>query len=411
MITESTSSVPIPTPAAVPAGERLDWTDRILELEIGPIAHGGHCVARHEGRVVFVRHVLPGERVRAVVTEDGGGSFCRADAITVLTPSADRVEPPCPWARAGGCGGCDLQHATPQAQRSLKSDVVREQLQRLGGIDSDVVVEVLPGGPLGWRQRVRLAVDEDGRPGLRAHRSHEVLPIADCPIAVPDMLPDVLAQRFEPGSEFEVAVDVDGVVHAGGTGRVHQSGAGREWWLRTGTFWQVHPALADTLAGIVAEWAAAPLGGRAWDLYGGVGLFAAVLADQVGPEGTVTVVESSRQAVEDGRAALGDLKQIDWRIGRVEHVLGDLNARPDVVVADPPRSGLGKALVAALCARAPRRIVHVACDPAALGRDVSLFAARGYRMTRLRAFDSFPMTHHMECVALFEPDEQAPAAV
>ena len=380
--------------------ERLDWTDRVLELDVGPVAHGGHCVARHEGRVVFVRHALPGERVLAVVDEDGGGGFCRADAVSVRQPSPQRVPAPCAWARAGGCGGCDFQHADPALQRALKADVLAEQLRRLAGIERAVEVEELPGGALGWRHRVRLAVDAQGRPGLRAHRSHDVLPIADCPITPAGALPPVLERRFPPGDEVEVAVDADGVVHVGEDGPVLQRAAGREWLLTPGVFWQVHPALPDALAGVVAEWADAPVGGTAWDLYGGVGLFAAVLADQVGPDGAVTVVESSRQAVADGRAALADLPQVGWRTGRVEHVLGGLPGRPDVAVVDPPRRGLGRELVDGLCARAPDRVVHVACDPAALARDVALFAARGYRLARLRAFDAFPMTHHFESVAL-----------
>jgi tRNA/tmRNA/rRNA uracil-C5-methylase (TrmA/RlmC/RlmD family) len=383
------------------AVQRPDWTDRMLELEVGPVAHGGHCVARHEGRVVFVRHALPGERVRAVVDEDGGGSYCRADAVAVLVPSPDRVEAPCSWARAGGCGGCDFQHVDPAAQRRLKADVLAEQLQRLAGIERRVEVEELPGGALGWRHRVRLAVDETGRAGLRAHRSHDVLPIADCPIAPPGMLPPVLAAEFAPGSEVEVAQDATGAVHVA-SGPAVQRAIGREWALSPGVFWQVHPALPDALAAAVGEWARAPRGGTAWDLYGGVGLFAAVLAEQVGPNGVVSVVESSRRAVDDGRAALADLPQVRWSVGRVERLLGTLGSRPDVVVADPPRRGLGRELVDGICAHAPERVVHVACDPAALARDLALFAGRGYRPAELRAFDAFPMTHHMECVALLE---------
>jgi tRNA/tmRNA/rRNA uracil-C5-methylase (TrmA/RlmC/RlmD family) len=383
------------------AVDRLDWTDRLLELEVGPVAHGGHCVARHEGRVVFVRHALPGERVRAVVDEDGGGSFCRADAVAVLVPSPDRVEAPCSWARAGGCGGCDFQHVDPPAQRRLKADVLAEQLSRLAGIERRVEVEELPGGALGWRHRVRLAVDELGEPGLRAHRSHDVLPIADCPIAPPGMLAPVLAETFVPGSEVEVSQDATGAVHVA-SGPAVQRAIGREWALSPGVFWQVHPALPDALAGAVREWAQAPRGGTAWDLYGGVGLFAAVLAEQVGPDGVVSVVESSRRAVDDGRAALADLPQVRWSVGRVERLLGTLGSHPDVVVADPPRRGLGRELVDGICAHAPERVVHVACDPAALARDLALFAGRGYRLAELRAFDAFPMTHHMECVALLE---------
>ncbi|MCW0211886.1 MAG: TRAM domain-containing protein [Pseudonocardia sp.] len=393
----------------------LNWTDRVLELEIGPVAHGGHCVARTDpddtdgrGRVVFVRHALPGERVRAVVTEDQGGGFCRADAISVLRASPDRVPAPCSWARAGGCGGCDFQHVDPAAQRRLKTAVLHEQLQRLAGLTSDVQVEELPGGALGWRQRLRLAVDDEGTPGLRAHRSHEVVPISDCLLAPEGLLDDVLGSPYPPGDEVDVALDADGVRHIGvvstagrGGGSV-QRAAGREWELSPGAFWQVHPALADTLVDLVREWADAPAGGAAWDLYGGVGIFAAVLAEQVGPRGHVTVVESSRRAVEDGKSALRDLRQITWRTGRAETLVSGLQD-PDVVVADPPRKGLGRQMVEEICARAPRRVVHVACDPAALARDVGLFAGRGYELTALRAFDAFPMTHHFECVALFAP--------
>lgn len=380
-----------------------DWTDRVLDLTVGAVAHGGHCVARHETRVVFVRHALPGERVHAIVTEDGGGSFCRADAVAVLEPSPHRVEPPCPWARPGGCGGCDFQHVDPPAQRELKEQVLAEQLRRLAGLSMEVPVEALPGGTgpgsaLGWRTRVRLAVDDEGRAGLRAHRSHDVLPIADCPITVPGALPPVLASTFPPGAEVDVVADATGAVAVDGPAL--QRAAGRNWPLSPGTFWQVHPALPDTLAAVVGEWAGAPRGGTAWDLFGGVGLFASVLAGQVGPDGSVTVVESSRQAVGDGRAALADLPQVAFRAGRVEQVVASLPA-PDVIVADPPRKGLGRALVDALVAAGPQRIVHVACDPAALARDVALFAGHGWRLERLRAFDAFPMTQHLECVALF----------
>ncbi|MBV9921087.1 MAG: class I SAM-dependent RNA methyltransferase [Pseudonocardia sp.] len=377
----------------------MDWTDRVLELQVEAVAHGGHCVARHEGRVVFVRHALPGERVRAVVDEDGGGGFCRADAVTVLDASPDRVVAPCSWARAGGCGGCDLQHVAPEAQREWKAQVLAEQLRRLAGVTREVEVEELPGGPLGWRTRVRLAVDEDGRAGLRAHRSHDVLPVADCPLAPRGVLAPVLARRFSPG-EVEVVVDAEGAVHAGDDGQVLVRAAGRKWRLSPGVFWQVHPALPDTLAAVVGEWAAAPRGGTAWDLYGGVGLFAAVLAEQVGPDGSVTVVDSTQAAVDDGRAALADLPQVGWRVGRVEKVLAGLPGEPDVVVADPPRKGLGRAVVDALAAYRPVRVLYVACDPAALARDVAFFADRGYTLGPLRAFDAFPMTHHMECVAL-----------
>ncbi|GAA1960377.1 class I SAM-dependent RNA methyltransferase [Amycolatopsis minnesotensis] len=396
--------------------EVASWLGRKLELEVGAVAHGGHCVSRVDGRVVFVRHALPGERVTATVTEDKGGSFCRADAVAVHEASAGRVEPPCPVAVPGGCGGCDWQHADAALQRELKAAVVEEQLHRLAGIEREVLVEELPGGPLGWRTRVRLVAGRDGRAGLREHRSHRVIPLDDCPITVPGALGGVLAETWRPGSEIEVTRDAGGEVHVReqntwrGRVRSHrisggeavQRAAGRDWRLDAHGFWQVHPAAAETLAAVVGEWAEAPRGGVAWDLYAGVGLFASVLAEQVGPAGRVRAVESGRRAVADGEANLADLPQVKWSSGLVEDVVAQAEKPVDVVVLDPPRKGAGRAVVDAIAAGEPDRIVYVACDPAALARDLAIFAGHGYGLSDLRAFDAFPMTHHVECVALLQ---------
>lgn len=157
-----------------------------VEVEVGAVAHGGHCVARHEGRVLFVRHALPGERVVATVTEGSDGDrFVRADATRVLRPAASRVTPRCELAGPGRCGGCDWQHASLPVQRELKAAVVREQLQRLAGLEVAVEVEAVPGDHdgLGWRTRVQFTVGAGDLLGLRRHRSHEVVPVARCPIA------------------------------------------------------------------------------------------------------------------------------------------------------------------------------------------------------------------------------------
>lgn len=405
-----------PAPGAKPS--EGSWLGRRLEVEVGPVAHGGHCVARHEGRVLFVRHALPGEQVLAQVTEDNGGSFCRADAVEVLKAAEGRVSAPCPLARPGKCGGCDWQHADPALQRELKAAVVAEQLRRMAGLDREVVVEELPGGVLGWRSRVRLVAARDRRAGLRAHRSHRVVPLAEhgCAIALPGALDGVLERTWRPGTELEVTKDGAGKVHVResftvdrgnktirrGGGVAHEHAAGRDWELDAHGFWQVHPAAADTFAAVVAEWADAPVGGHAWDLYAGVGLFASVLADQVGADGTVHAVESGRRAVADGKRALADQPQVRWHSGRVEQTLARLSGRPDVVVLDPPRKGAGGAVVSAIAGAGTARVVYVACDPAALARDVSTFTSHGFHLADLRAFDAFPMTHHVECIALLE---------
>ncbi|MGM1061933.1 class I SAM-dependent RNA methyltransferase [Saccharothrix sp. Mg75] len=403
------------------------WKQRLIEVEVGAVAHGGHCVARHEGRVVFVRHALPGERVVVRVTEDTGGSFCRGDAVEVLEPSADRVEPPCPFSGPGLCGGCDWQHASWQYQRELKAAVVSEQLHRLARLDWEVIVEDLPGGPEDWRTRMRMAVGPDGRAGFRKHRSHDVVAVDHCVIAAPGALDGVVDRTWPPKSELVVTRDAGGKVHLTeigppvvrrgrpvpgpsrlreGSGTATELAAGRAWNLRADGFWQVHPAAADTFAQVVADWADCQPGERAWDLYGGVGLFAAVLAEQVGETGSVCVVESSVRAVEDGRLNLSDKPQVSWYPGRTEAVLESpefTDAPPDVVVLDPPRKGAGKVVVTAIARSRPARVVYVACDPAALARDIAAFAQHGYELAQLRAFDAFPMTHHVECVALLRP--------
>ncbi len=397
-----------PTAPAPPVS--VSVVGQSFEVEVGPVAHGGHCVARHEGRVVFVRHALPGERVRVTVTEGAATSkFWRADATEVLTASADRVVPPCPWAGPGRCGGCDWQHASLPAQQLLKASIVREQLAHLAGIDRDVVVEEVPGADegLGWRTRVHYAVDEAGRAGLRRHRSHEVVPIDWCriahPLVVEARVPD---ERWPPESSVEVVASVatgERLVMSEGasTGSVTEVASGREFRVSGGGFWQVHPGAAEVLLDAVIAGLDPRPGESALDLYCGVGLFAATLAERLGPGGRVTAVESEAGAVADARHNLGALPTVRVERGRVDHVLRRLRLRrADLVVLDPPRSGAGKAVVDLLSRVKARRIAYVACDPAALARDLRWFAERGYELIDLRAFDLFPMTQHVECVAL-----------
>ncbi|WP_238015948.1 class I SAM-dependent RNA methyltransferase [Dactylosporangium sp. AC04546] len=382
----------------------------LIELEVGPVAHGGHCVARHEGQVVFVRHALPGERVLARVTDERKG-FLRADAVEVLLPSPDRVIPPCPFAGPDACGGCDWQHADPAAQRRLKEQVLAEQLARLAGITATVPVEPLPGGPLGWRTRVQYAVAPDGRPGFHKHRSSEVLPVDRCRIAHPSVqaLP-VLATSWPPGSSVEAVVSSEGdtavVPRASRAGavsapKVRESLGSFTWNLDATSFWQVHPQAAAAFTATVLDMLAPTETDRVWDLYGGAGVFASVLAPHCGP---VTVVESDRRAVSTGQRALRDLPNVRFTRGDVAAVLSNPRWRAvDLVVLDPPRSGAGKAVVESIAARSPRAVAYVACDPAAFARDVRTFADRGYELARMRAFDSFPMTHHFETIGLLLP--------
>ncbi|MGC5364478.1 class I SAM-dependent RNA methyltransferase [Streptomyces sp. DT24] len=427
------------------------------EVEVGPVAHGGHCIARtSEGQVLFVRHTLPGERIVARVTEGETGSrFLRADAVTVIEASKDRVEAPCPYAGPGKCGGCDWQHAKPGAQRRLKGEVITEQLRRLAGLtpeeagwDGTVVPaegDKLPKGEVpAWRTRVQYAVDEDGRAGLRKHRSHDVQPIEHCMIAAPGVSELGVEKREWPGMESVEAiaatgshdrqviltprtggrlplVELDRPVsvlrveeHDGGIHRVHGRGFVREraddrtYRVGSGGFWQVHPQAADTLVKAVMQGLMPRKGDTALDLYCGVGLFAGAIAQRVGEKGAVLGIESGKRAVEDAQHNLKDLDRVRIEHGKVDQALPRTGiTETDLIVLDPPRAGAGRQTVKHLTGLGARRIAYVACDPAALARDLGYFRDGGYTVRTLRAFDLFPMTHHVECVAILEPVAKA----
>ncbi len=404
-----------------------------IELEVGPVGHLGVCVGHaDDGRTVLVRHALPGERVRAVVTE-ARTSYLRADAVEILRPSAHRVPPPCPWAGPGRCGGCDWQHVALPEQRRLKALVVAEQLTRLGGVDpalvADLVVEpVASSGPddgLGWRTRLRFAVDRRGRAGLRRHRSHSIEPIGDCLIAHPALeVPSVVGRRWPPRVELEAALTrtPSGFARVGPEDATVQVAVGREWRVPPGGFWQVHPGAADALVSAVRAMLSPVAGERLVDLYAGVGLFAGALvsADRLA---AAVAVESDPDACRAARHNLADLPvdvvtaaTEDWVVGGAgvmgETGSGESNlaaARPELIVLDPPRRGAGPGVVAAITATSARGVAYVACDPSALGRDTAHFRSHGWVLRQVRAFDAFPMTAHVETIGLFQPRDADPA--
>ncbi|MDF1488515.1 class I SAM-dependent RNA methyltransferase [Tessaracoccus caeni] len=368
----------------------------VRELSLERVAHQGVVVGRHEGKVMFVTGGLPGERVRVEVTERGA-SFDRGHVVEVLTASLGRMTPACPV--ADRCGGCDWQHATTETERELKTAVVAEQLSRLAGLDWDgEVQDVLPA--TGWRTRMRYAVD-DGHIGLRARRSHEVVELPDqgCLIAAPGPSVDelrALARQAEEQIEVIVADDRTAVLVDGkrGNERVSQQVGGRTYTLAASGFWQVHPRAASLLTERVLAGLEPRPGKKALDLYCGAGLFAGALAergcDVFGIELSAPAIDAARRNVPEARFLAAPL----------ERALNRFPRRAGVVVLDPPRKGAGRAVVRAVAAVQPRAIAYVACDPAALGRDLAHFAAAGYRPTSVEAFNLFPRTHHVECVAI-----------
>ncbi|MBA8812264.1 class I SAM-dependent RNA methyltransferase [Frigoribacterium faeni] len=406
-----------------------DMQGREVELDVTGIAHGGISVARLDGRVVFVSDTLPGERVVARITEDRKKSFWRADTVRVLEASEHRR--PHVWGAAAlevdpvdRAGGAEFGHIDLAHQRELKRQVIRDALTRTGGLDaerSDVVVEPLPGddehGGTGWRTRVRLHLDAEGRPGPYAARSHTVVHVDDLPLATPE-----LVEAAPLGDAFPGEAHVDVLSPSTGGARliigdqarstITEVVGDREFQLDDGGFWQVHREAASTLTASVQRMIRADLfdpKAANLDLYGGVGLLAAAVGDAFGAGTRITSVESDERATEHASENLADWLGASAVTGRVERWIRETAAqagslerarhRAATVVLDPPRSGAGRDVVAEIAELAPAQVVYVACDPVALARDIALFRDRGYEVDALTAHDLFPNTHHVETVA------------
>ncbi|MDT5225759.1 MAG: hypothetical protein QOG19_3166 [Mycobacterium sp.] len=389
-----------------------------LTLVTGDPANGGSCIAHHEGRVVFVRYALPGERVRVRVTADRE-SYCHAEVIEVIDPSPDRTESLCPIGGADGAGCCDLAFAAPDAARMLKARVVANQLERLGGHSwSGVAQPLSDAGPTGWRTRVRLDVGPDRRPGFHRYHSDELVTDLRCGQLPDGMLDGLAAPDWPPDAQLHVVIDDDGQRHVVRTlrqgkrsprvvakvaeGNYHalQRVGGRSWRVPVTAFWQSHRDAARVYSGLVADWAQAGPGMTAWDLYGGAGLFASVLAEAVGESGRVLTVDTARGASGAARAALADLPQVDVRTDSVRRGVAAQDTRAEVAVLDPPRSGAGRDVIDLLAAAEVPRVVHIGCEAASFARDIGLYRGHGYAVEQITVFDAFPLTHHVECVAL-----------
>lgn len=391
-----------------------NWTGTRLELRVDKIAHGGVCVARHDGRVVFVTGAIPGELVEAEVFEDGGKAYCRATVTKVIEASADRV--PHFWKAARlGVGGVEFGHIALERQRSLKTEVLAEAMERMAGLETSAPVKFAGGQEDGlrYRTRIQLQVSASGAPGFHRERSHDVVEVTDIPLAVLDIEELGLHRKNWSGVEkIRISASSLGELQWWvdkkqlGAAQLIERAGGRTFRLSNGGFWQVHSHAAELLLGEVlrlTERAGLSSVQEVFDLYSGVGLFAANLAQRM-PGILVLAVESSRAAVQDGERSAKDLKNLTFLHGDVLRALRGV-PNPDaatpgrLVVLDPPRSGAGTKVIAEIKRVAPQHIVYVACDPVALARDIKLLQPE-YSLIELTSFDIFPHTHHFESLAL-----------
>ena len=386
--------------------------DRFI-VTIEKVAHGGHFIARHLGAVIFVRHAIPGEEVEIEITGTGS-SFNRADVVKVITPSADRVSAPCQFAHRAGCGGCDFQHISLERQRQLKSEVIAEQFARIAKREMQVVVEEV-GPPLGYRTRFNAVTTRNGDLGFKQARSNKVIPVSDCRILQPEVKYQELSSRKWKGDlRVEVSLSSAGerTIATGYTrdetpvrtsegpdiGQYSINGFNLEVSQRS--FWQSHKLAPAFLTKVFSEFAQIKAGDLVLDLYGGVGLFTSQFLEAVGEAGQIDLVEGSKSATADAIRNFAEKKNVKVHTGDVAKLLPRFT-QSDVIILDPPREGAGKEVVQAMAVLKPRAIVYVACDPAALARDTTYLSEVGYEITKIRAFDLFPMTHHIESVALF----------
>ena len=444
---------------------------REITLAVGAPAHGGHCVARPVddpgGRVIFVRHSLPGETVRARLTEMTSRIW-RADAVEILQASPDRVDSVWPEAGPAGVGGGELAHVALDAQRTWKRWVLADCLRRIGGQEVADTVASLPEAASGaavpvepmptdaeaqastsarrralagtaTRTRVSLTVTDDGEPGMHAFRSGTVLPLRRLPLAVAAITEIGLLERSRWRAHYRPGMRIEAVAPSGGepavllddrllTAQARSTGRRRvqevvdasalglgelTYSVHAEGFWQVHVDAPRVLVERVVRAALGEdldraAGSRVLELYSGAGLFTLPLAALVGGAGQVLSLEGDEQAVRDARRTLHDHPAARLAAGRVSprsvrELAGSFTGdRPDVVVLDPPRQGAGREVIEAVAALGAERIVLVACDPAALARDLGTLLHAGYELGSLSALDMFPHTHHFETIAVLD---------
>jgi tRNA/tmRNA/rRNA uracil-C5-methylase (TrmA/RlmC/RlmD family) len=397
---------------ALEQGPALKIGDRI-QVTIEKVAHGGHFIARHNGAVIFVRHAIPGE-VCTVELTSIGKSFNRADVVSVQTPSDFRVITPCKFSRPDGCGGCDFQHISEEYQRTLKSLVITEQFARIAKMDIEIDVEKV-SETAKWRTRAIATTDSNGKLGFYKSRSNTVIPVTDCLICVDEIGISELSQKaLKPDYRVEVSSSNTGerTIALARTGAkekaritqgptvLHERVLNQVLEVSHESFWQSHKMAPEVLTKAVLDFGNFRQGEHVLDLYGGVGLFTAAILEVIGESGHVDLIEGSKSATSDASRNFATHSNVKVITGDVaKHLPRISNA--DVIVLDPPREGAGKEVVAQIARMRPRAIIYVACDPAALARDSAYLADHSFSLINIRAFDLFPMTHHIECVALY----------
>ena len=404
----------------------------IIEVTPTAFTYGGEVMGRlPDGRAVFIPYALPGERVSVRLVEEKR-SYARAELVEVLQASPQRTSARC--AHFGECGGCHYQHLPYAVQLQVKADVLREQLERIGGL-SGVQVEPAVASPLpfNYRNHIQFHLSAEGKLGYQAARSERVIPIREChlpeaPIAAlwpqldieplpglervgvrlgaDDELQVIFESSQSEGLDFSVEELPISAVHLGPGGCLVLAGSEtllfevleRSFQVSAGSFFQVNTRQAEAMLQHLLEILPLTSQSRLLDVYCGVGLFSAFLAPRVAQ---LVGVEAAPTACEDFAANLDEFDNVSLYATAAEDVLGSVDFHPDIIVVDPPRAGLGKAALNGLLAQGAPCIAYVSCDPSTLARDAKGLVQAGYRLQRLTPFDLFPQTYHIESISLW----------
>jgi len=390
---------------------------------IGNIAHGGHFVTHVEGCVVFVRGALTGEEAIVEITHKRQKVYFGV-AQEILGASEFRVAPSCEASRF--CGGCDFQFIAPPHQRALKTQVLRDSLQRFAAFTEPQVDHIIGPGVrpigdssgLGWRERARF--EWNGGWQMHQYRSDLMVRTPSCTTITPEISRELIALEHVgglPEGEYTFAQGVEGVSvvgpsgHVAGPALVTRHFAESEWESNPRDFWQSNAALLPEVSQFIQAAGALSVGATWWDLYAGSGVFSQLLAQEVGASGSITSVEGNRNASQLARdrfSAITDphvapVRVINSSVESFVERIREAGVTPDGVFLDPPRSGAGISVCEVLVGISPKWILYLACDPVALARDTKVLCASGdFELCSVTAWDAFPMTHHFESLAVFK---------
>lgn len=388
----------------------------VLDFEVQGIAHGGHCLAHSQGFTFFIRGSVPGEKVRATITQRRKGIYF-AEVAEVIEPSVHRVQPPCAASRE--CGGCDFQHVDLPYQRELKTTVLKQSLQKFSGLTLSEIEVLLGEGVmslgadretgLSWRTRARFMWASGWK--MHRFRSDTTVDTSDCKIVTENIRETMSNFKPDVAGEYVIAEGESGVSIVGpgqlvhGPSKVTHAMFDSQWRVTPNSFWQAHEALLPAIGELLDAQVDMRPGEIWWDLFGGSGVFSAYISRRVGERGLVYSVEADSQAIKAGKRALHEQVNIRFINSDVSEFVTSSghyseNA-PHGVLLDPPRAGAGTDLCESLKALRPRVIVYIACDPVSLSRDLKVLL-ENYHISHLRSWDAFPMSHHFETVAVLQ---------